>query len=73
MKKILLVFLAISIFSCKNKSEEKTTSTVVKDTIQAPEEMDFKVLDSKYVSKDSIMAPFNEELQDFFSSIDIMN
>ena len=67
MKKILLVLLAISIFSCKNKSEEEPTSTVVQDTIQAPKEMDFKVLDSKYVSKDSIMAPFKKELQNFSS------
>jgi len=67
MKKVLLVILAISIFSCKNESEEKTSSVVAQDTIQGPEEMDFKVLDSKYVSKDSIMNPFKKELQAFSS------
>jgi len=65
MKKFILVLLAISLFSCKNESEEKTSSVVDQDTIQSPKEMDFKVLDSKYVSKDSIMSPFKKELQDF--------
>jgi len=67
MKKILLIFLAISIFSCKNESEEKTSSAVVQDTIQGPKEMDFKVLDSKYVSKDTILAPFEKEIESFSS------
>ena len=44
MKKILLVLLAISIFSCKNKSEQGPTSTVIHATIQASKELDFKVL-----------------------------
>jgi amidase len=63
MKKILLLCLLAAFSSCKKDSKESTTA-VQQDTTQIVER-EYKVLDSKYITKDSIWAPFKEEMKSF--------
>ncbi len=59
MKNILLLLILIFFSSCKNDSkEERTESMTVK-------EREYKVLDSKFINKDSLWAPFEAELETF--------
>ena len=66
MRKILFIFLVSLIFSCNNKSAEviveREIPPVVRDSTDFRE---FRVLDSKYISKDELWKPFNKELEDF--------
>lgn len=60
MKKILLLVLLVAFSSCKNETEnpdEQDTAGV--------EQREYKVLDSEYVDKDAIWAPFEEEMKTF--------
>ncbi|SFZ93007.1 amidase [Flaviramulus basaltis] len=68
MKSFLLIPIFILLFSCKN-TEEKTEvkkeySTDIRD-VSTKDFREFKVLDSKYISKDSLWQPFNEALMNF--------
>ncbi len=61
MKKILLLGLLVAFSSCKNDSNQ---SNDLQDT-SAVGEMEYKVLDSKFIDKDSTWIPFKEELSTF--------
>ena len=65
MKKYFFFLLTIVIIGCKEKTETSNETTTKQDTVQAPKEMDFKVVDSKYTTKDSIWQPFNKILDSF--------
>ncbi|MDT0676026.1 amidase family protein [Autumnicola musiva] len=65
MKKLLLSVFLVAIFSCADKKENLSEGYVVQDTISKQEEREYKVLDSKFVSRDSVMAPFAEALLEF--------
>ncbi|MDT0686743.1 amidase family protein [Autumnicola psychrophila] len=64
MKKIILVFLAFLVLSCADNKKNEAEQPV-QDTINASEEPEYLVLDSKFINKDSLMAPFAEELANF--------
>lgn len=65
-KSVLLLLAACAMLACKNNSEndqedlQKTTDST--DTVQ---EMEFKVVDSKYIDNDSLWMPFDKELSAF--------
>ncbi|WP_373058956.1 amidase family protein [Zunongwangia sp. H14] len=68
MKKLLLSILPViflTVTSCADNKKENQEATPVQDTVAAPEEMEFKVLDSKFIQKDSLMAPFAEAISQF--------
>lgn len=62
----LILFLALAVCSCKSPSAEnqvsKSSSTTSKDDEK------FKVLDSKFLKKEEIIAPFKEDLVSFRES-----
>lgn len=65
-KSVLLLLAACAMLACKNNSEnnqenlQKTTDST--DTVK---EMEFKVVDSKYIDNDSLWMPFDKELSAF--------
>ncbi|MEO2127918.1 MAG: amidase family protein, partial [Christiangramia sp.] len=72
MKKILLLLVAGSLFvSCKdekkanNSSEEK----IVQDPRDTIQEMDFKVVDSKFIDNDSLWKPFEKDLDSMTAEV----
>lgn len=70
MKKLVLLFIASVLFSCKN---EKTENNPEKENIQADsvnvEEIEFKQVDSKVIDNDSLWKPFEAELEEFSTEI----
>ncbi|MDT0650312.1 amidase family protein [Autumnicola edwardsiae] len=64
MKKIILLFLVFLAVSCADNKKNEAEQPV-QDTINASEEPEYRVLDSKFINKDSLMAPFAEELANF--------
>jgi len=70
MKKLVLLFIASALFSCKN---EKTENNPEKENIQADsvnvEEIEFKQVDSKVIDNDSLWKPFEAELEEFSTEI----
>lgn len=65
MRAALLFLLVLFLFSCGNSSSEKEQAETITDSIQAPEEREYKVLDSEFITADEIMAPFEAELEAF--------
>ena len=65
MKKIILFLLVVLSISCKDKQQENSTPEIVQDSTNVSEEREYKVLDSKFISKDSLWAPFKENLAAF--------
>ena len=69
MKKSLLLLIILSFAACKDqKTTQNTEKSVKNDTITAPEEREYKVLDSKEIDVDSLWAPFDETLSNFSES-----
>jgi len=70
MKKLVLLFIASALFSCKN---DKTENNPEKENIQADsvniEEIEFKQVDSKVIDNDSLWKPFEAELEEFSTEI----
>lgn len=64
MNKIIFLFLLISISSCKKDSKEQAAGAEVRDTT-AVLEREYKVLDSKFLTKESIWAPFENDMSSF--------
>lgn len=65
-KSVLLLLAACAMFACKNNSEndqENLQSTT--DSTDTVKEMEFKVVDSKYIDNDSLWMPFDKELSAF--------
>ena len=65
MKKIILFLLVVLSVSCKDTKQETSTAEIVQDTTNVSEERVYKVLDSKFTSKNSLWAPFKENLAAF--------
>ncbi len=71
MKKLILLLLTISIFSCKNR-ENIQVDTLSEDkkpvTDSTKSFTDFKVLDSKVLDNESLWSPFAAALKNFSSA-----
>ncbi len=67
MKKLLLLLLLPALISCGNdqESKENLENNRETDSLETEKEMEFKVLDSKNISKDSLWAPFKNDLAQF--------
>ncbi|AVR45859.1 amidase [Christiangramia fulva] len=65
-KSVLLLLMAFAMLACKNDSqndqENIQTETDSTDTVK---EMEFKVVDSKYINNDSLWMPFESALANF--------
>lgn len=68
-KSVLLLLAACAMLACKNdqKHEAKTPETVA-DSTDTVKEMDFKVVDSKFINNENLWTPFNEDLSNFSDS-----
>ncbi|MCM8568205.1 amidase family protein [Gramella jeungdoensis] len=71
MKKQLLLLALIAVFSCKN---DKAENDLNEDQLQANstdtvEEMEFKVVDSKFIDNDELWSPFESELSKFSGEV----
>jgi len=70
MKKLVLLFIASALLSCKN---DKAENNPEKENIQADsvnvEEIEFKQVDSKVIDNDSLWKPFEAELEEFSTEI----
>lgn len=71
MKKIVLVIVAVVVFSCKNdKSENNSEEVQVKsDSTTNVEEIEFKQVDSKIIRNDSLWKPFETDLSEFSTEV----
>lgn len=67
MKKLLLLLLLPALISCGNdqKSKKDLENKSEADSLETKKEMEFKVLDSKNISQDSLWAPFKSDLAQF--------
>ncbi|HET8753148.1 MAG TPA: amidase family protein, partial [Salinimicrobium sp.] len=76
MKNLLFLFLLLNLFACKSNVEENEESPIFWKTYDESEElqaqaehenprMRFKLINSKYLDKNDIWAPFEEDLADF--------
>jgi len=65
MKKIILFLLILFSVSCKDNKQGTSSAKIVQDTTKVSEEREYKVLDSKFISKDSLWAPFKANLAAF--------
>ena len=65
MKKIFFLFLIISISSCKKDSKDQDALQAEVTDTTAVVEREYKVLDSKFLTKEAIWAPFENEMASF--------
>ena len=67
MKKLLLLLLLPALISCGNdqESKEDLENNPETDSLETEKEMEFKVLDSRNISQDSLWAPFKSDLAQF--------
>ncbi|PRX43115.1 amidase family protein [Salegentibacter salegens] len=65
MKKLLLLLLLPALFSCGNEKDSEDENSEIRDSLQTEKEEEFKVLDSKNISQDSLWAPFESDLAEF--------
>jgi len=64
--KYFLFFLTLILFvGCKEESKQIASNETAQDTTEVADFREFKVLDSKFIDKDSLWAPFNTELDKF--------
>ena len=69
MNRIILFLFLIAIGSCKNPTEVKSVAAAVTDTTAVQDFREFKVLDSKYISKTDLWNPFEKNLGEFTETI----
>ncbi|WP_298524604.1 amidase family protein [uncultured Christiangramia sp.] len=71
MKQLFLLFvLAILLTSCKNDPENSEAIQTEQDsTSVSSEEREFKVLDSEFITADSLWVPFEKDLDEFTSEV----
>ncbi|CAL67205.1 amidase family protein [Christiangramia forsetii] len=70
MKKLVLLFIAVAMFSCKNDTTENTSETKQDQPDSTKvEEMEFKQVDSKIIDNDSLWKPFDADLSEFSSEV----
>ena len=67
MKKLLLLLLLPALISCGNdqESKENLENNRETDSLETGKEMEFKVLDSRNISQDSLRAPFKSNFTQF--------
>ncbi len=67
MKRLLLLFLLPALISCGNdqNSKDKAENQSKTDSLKTEKEEEFKVLDSKNISQDSLWAPFESDFAQF--------
>lgn len=63
MKNVLLLIILIFFSSCRNDTESDREIAVADSLVV--KEREYKVLDSKFINKDSLWAPFEGELETF--------
>jgi len=70
MKKLILLLIAVGMFSCKNDQTENA-SEVKQDQSDSTnvEEIEFKQVDSKVINNDSLWKPFETDLSEFSSEV----
>lgn len=68
MRIILVLLSIITVVSCKKDGKSSQPLDNFKDSLVAKDFRDFKVLDSKYISKDTIWSTLNKDLEDFTST-----
>ncbi|MEE2770758.1 MAG: amidase family protein [Bacteroidota bacterium] len=72
MKKLLLLFIAGSLLvSCEDDKKADTVSEeqIVQDPRDTIQEMDFKVVDSKFIDNDSLWKPFEKDLDSMTAEV----
>lgn len=65
MNKFFLLLVVLFLASCKGDNADQNSAEQQQDTIVVAEEREYKVLDSKYINKDSLWAPFAEDMSKF--------
>lgn len=70
MKKILLLFIAAALFSCKDDKSENNSET---ENLQADstnvKEIEYRQVDSKVIDNDSLWKPFQTDLAEFSTEV----
>ncbi|TBW28489.1 amidase family protein [Gramella sp. KN1008] len=72
MKKLLLLFTALLItLGCKNEKSEidLDEDQLQTDSTDTVEEMEFKVLDSRFIDNDELWVPFESDLSEFSGEV----
>ncbi|MEH6407051.1 MAG: amidase family protein [Leeuwenhoekiella sp.] len=67
MKKSLLLLIFLALVGCKDKDQPLNSDDELHEETPSMKEMEFKVLDSKILKKDSIWADFDAEMAGFLS------
>lgn len=71
-KSVLLLLASMAILGCKNDQKDQSQENQIQrdstatDTV---EEMEFKVVDSKFIDNDNLWKPFEAELDEFSSEV----
>jgi len=65
MKYFLYILTLILFISCKKEPKQLASNETAQDTTEVTDFREFKVLDSKFIDKDSLWAPFKNELDKF--------
>ena len=67
MKKLLILLLLPALISCGNDQKSKTDveDTSQSDSLKTEKEKEFKILDSKNISQDSLWVSFKSDLAEF--------
>lgn len=65
MKKLLFLLLLPALISCGNDKNSEDENTETRDSLKTEKEEEFKVLDSKNISQDSLWSPFESDLAEF--------
>ncbi|MDX1543388.1 MAG: amidase family protein [Christiangramia sp.] len=71
MKRLLLLLSLIAVYSCKNDKAENTLNDdqLQNDSTDTVEELEFKVVDSKFIDNDELWAPFESDLSEFSGEV----
>ena len=71
MKKFLLLIFLAGLSACKNDKSENVSETSSEeiDSTEVAQEMEFKVLDSKFIDNDSLWRPFQADLDEFSTEV----
>ena len=71
MKRLLLLLGLIAVTGCKNDKSENALNEdqLQNDSTHTVEEMEFRVLDSKFIDNDELWAPFESDLSGFSGEV----
>ena len=69
-KSVLLLLAAMAVLACKNDQKNLSKKNEIQnDSTDTVEEMEFKVVDSKFINNDSLWKPFEKELDEFSGEV----